>query len=87
MQDIVVDPVAHNRAAWDKEVAEADPWITRDLVLVSGLLLPIWIHLPDKGSSVRRLKAPDGRRWLGRLLDPAHPVAVPCTLVLPVNGG
>jgi hypothetical protein len=47
------------RAAWDAELAAADPWVTRELVLVAGLLLP-------------RLKAPDGRRWLGRLLDPAQ---------------
>ena len=60
------------RAAWEAELAEADPWITRELVLVSGLLLPIWSSLPDKGASVRRLKAPDGRRWLGRVLDPAQ---------------
>jgi len=60
------------RAAWDAEVAEADPWITRELVLVTGLLLPIWASLPDKRTSVRRLKAPDGRRWLGRVLDPAQ---------------
>jgi hypothetical protein len=60
------------RAAWDAEVAEADPWISRELVLVAGLLLPIWASLPDKRTSVRRLKAPDGRRWLGRLLDPAQ---------------
>jgi hypothetical protein len=60
------------RAAWDREIAEADPWISRELVLVSGLLLPIWSSLPDKGAAVRRLKAPDGRRWLGRLLDPAQ---------------
>jgi len=60
------------RAAWDAEIAEADPWITRELVLVTGLLLPIWASLPDKRTSVRRLKAPDGRRWLGRVLDPAQ---------------
>ncbi|MBB3892867.1 putative RNA methylase [Phenylobacterium haematophilum] len=70
------------RAAWDREVAEADPWITRDLVLVSGLLLPIWTHLPDKGTSVRRLKAPDGRRWLGRLLDPGQVPALKVALGL-----
>ena len=70
------------RAAWDKEVAEADPWITRDLVLVSGLLLPIWTHLPDKGTSVRRLKAPDGRRWLGRLIDPGQVPALKVALGL-----
>jgi hypothetical protein len=60
------------RAAWEVEVVEADPWVTRELVLVTGLLLPIWSHLPDAGTSVRRLKAPDGRRWLGRLLDPGQ---------------
>jgi hypothetical protein len=60
------------RAAWAAEVAEADPWIRRELVLVTGLLLPIWASLPDKRTSVRRLKAPDGRRWLGRVLDPAQ---------------
>lgn len=70
------------RAAWDREVAEADPWITRDLVLVSGLLLPIWTHLPDKGTSVRRLKAPNGRRWLGRLLDPGQVPALKVALGL-----
>jgi hypothetical protein len=60
------------RAAWDAEIAEADPWIRRDLVLVTGLLLPVWSSLPDKRTSVRRVKAPDGRRWLGRVLDPAQ---------------
>jgi hypothetical protein len=60
------------RAAWDVEIAQADPWVARDLVLVSGLLLPIWSSLPDKATSVRRLKAPDGRRWLGRVLDPGQ---------------
>ena len=60
------------RAAWDAELAEADPWVAREMVLVSGLLLPIWSSLPDKGTSVRRLKAPDGRRWLGRVLDPTQ---------------
>jgi hypothetical protein len=70
------------RAAWERELAEADPWITRDLVLVSGLLLPVWTHLPDKGTSVRRLKAPDGRRWLGRLLDPGQVPALKVALGL-----
>jgi hypothetical protein len=51
-------------------------------VLVSGLLLPIWTHLPDKGTSVRRLKAPDGRRWLGRLLDPGQIPALKVALGL-----
>jgi hypothetical protein len=66
------EPVAEPiwRATWDAEVAGADPWHTRELVLVTGLLLPVWSSLPSKRTFVRRLKAPDGRRWLGRVLDP-----------------
>ncbi len=57
------------RAAWDAELAAAEPFITRELILVCGLLLPIWSRLPGKVAAVRRLKAPDGRRWLGRLIE------------------
>ena len=60
------------RAAWEDELRAADPWAVRTLVLVSGLLLPLWTALPDKRASVRRLKAPDGRRWLGRVLEAAQ---------------
>jgi hypothetical protein len=62
------DPPAW-RAAWDEEVAAADPWIRRELTLATGLLLPIWGRLPARGCAVRRVRAPDGRRWLGRVLD------------------
>ncbi|WP_313012359.1 hypothetical protein [Brevundimonas sp.] len=31
--------------------------------------MPIWGRLPARGCSVRRVRAPDGRRWLGRVLD------------------
>jgi len=62
------------RAAWDAEVLSSDPFHTREVNLVTGLLLPVWSHLPAKGAQVRRVKAPDGRRWLGRLL-PAAAVA------------
>ena len=70
------------RASWEAEVARTDPWHTRRLVLVSGLLLPVWASLPAKQASVRRLKAPDGRRWLGRLLDPAQVPGVKIALGL-----
>lgn len=56
------------RATWDAEAVNADPFETRQIALVTGMLLPIWQKLP--GGSIRRLKAPDGRRWLGRMLDP-----------------
>ena len=57
-------------ATWDAEAVNVDPFDTREIALVTGMLLPIWQKLPDRGSYVRRLKAPDGRRWLGRTLDP-----------------
>lgn len=66
------------RATWDAEVAATDPWATKTLVLATGLLLPIWTKLPSTQSFVRRVKAPDGRRWLGRVLDPLQ---VPALMV------
>jgi hypothetical protein len=62
------DPEAW-RTAWKDELAGADPWRSRELTLATGLLLPVWSSLPSKRTQVRRLKAPDGRRWLGRVLD------------------
>jgi hypothetical protein len=72
-QESAWEPVAEAvwQAAWDEEVAGADPWVTRQLILATGLLLPVWKSLPAKRTFVRRLKAPDGRRWLGRVLDGA----------------
>lgn len=65
--EIVEEPVW--RAAWDVQVARTDPWRTHELILVTGLLLPIWKNLPRSQTYVRRVTAPDGRRWLGRVLD------------------
>lgn len=67
---------------WDKEVAGTDPWRTRELTLATGLLLPIWGRLPNRGCSVRRVRAPDGRRWLGRVLDAVQAQALKATLGL-----
>ena len=58
------------RASWDAEVAAADPWWREEIYLVTGVLLPVWSHLPTSRAWVRRIKSPDGRRWLGRVLDP-----------------
>ena len=68
--------------AWDRELAETDPWRTRELVLATGLLLPIWSRLPARGAQVRRVKAPDGRRWLGRVLDPSQAMQLKAALGL-----
>jgi hypothetical protein len=60
------------RAVWQGEIDAADPWRRRELVLATGLLLPVWARLPAKSAQVRRVKGPDGRRWLGRVLDAAQ---------------
>ena len=65
--EVVEEPIW--RAAFDAQVAATDPWRTHELVLVTGLLLPIWRNLPKSQTYVRRVTAPDGRRWLGRVLD------------------
>jgi protein-L-isoaspartate O-methyltransferase len=70
------------RAAWAAELAGADPWVTGELTLVCGLLLPIWSRLPQKAAQVRRLGAPDGRRWLGRLIEPGQVPALKAALGL-----
>jgi protein-L-isoaspartate O-methyltransferase len=70
------------REAWSKEIADTDPWRTRELVLATGLLLPIWSRLPARGATVRRIRAPDGRRWLGRLLDPMQAAQLKAALGL-----
>ena len=68
------------REVWDAEVAATDPWRTRELTLATGLLLPIWGRLPARGCSVRRVRAPDGRRWLGRVLDETQARTLKCAL-------
>ncbi|ACG78592.1 probably methylase/helicase [Phenylobacterium zucineum HLK1] len=68
------------RAAWQAEIDAADPWRRRELVLATGLLLPVWARLPAKAAQVRRVKAPDGRRWLGRVLDPAQAAGLKAAL-------
>ncbi len=70
------------RSVWEAEVAAADPWRTRELTLATGLLLPVWARLPAKGAQVRRVKAPDGRRWLGRVLDASQVAALKAALGL-----
>lgn len=66
----IADPAIW-QAAWDAEVASTDPYREEPMTLATGMLLPIWTKLSSARTMVRRMKAPDGRRWLGRLLDEA----------------
>lgn len=56
-------------AAWADAHANLDPFVHRDLYMVTGIILPIWKHMPRKFIQVRRLRAPSGQRWLGVTLD------------------
>jgi hypothetical protein len=60
------------RRLWQDETKNLDPYIHTQLNLVTGLLLPIWKNLPSKSCFVKRLRAPNGKRWLGRTLSEAE---------------
>jgi hypothetical protein len=60
------------RSRWQAEIDGLDPFVHTQLNLVTGLLLPIWKNLPSKSCYVKRLRAPDGKRWLGRTMSEAE---------------
>jgi predicted RNA methylase len=53
---------------WSKELSECPPTRSSEIHLVTGLLLPVWKHLPREGSKVYRLQTDDGERIVGRLI-------------------
>jgi predicted RNA methylase len=55
-------------AAWLKELGEIPPTRSSEIHLVTGLLLPVWKHLPRTASKVYRLQTDEGERIVGRLL-------------------
>ena len=54
--------------AWLEELAEIPPTRSSKIYLVTGLLLPVWKHLPRAASKVYRLQTDDGERIVGRLI-------------------
>ena len=53
---------------WFKELQEIPPTRSSEIHLASGLLLPVWKHLPGATSKVYRLQTDDGERIVGRLI-------------------
>ena len=55
-------------AAWSAELETIPEFSTSTITIISGLLLPIWGHLPTDNMRVYRLQSEDGERIIGRLV-------------------
>ncbi len=65
------EPCAPERfkALWDAAAVAALPEVeTEELALVSGLILPVWKHLPKDEPMIRRLITDCGQRLIGRIV-------------------
>lgn len=62
--------------AWNAEIADLPEFTSSTFHIVTGLLLPIWKHLPDEFGRVYRLQTDDGERIIGRTIAPAHLAAL-----------
>ena len=69
-------PDADFETAWNAEVAAVPEFATSRIIIVSGLLLPIWDRLPEENMRVYRLLTDDGERVIGRLVTPEQLGAV-----------
>jgi hypothetical protein len=56
---------------WEQELDGIPPTRASEIHLVTGLLLPVWKHLPRGNSKVFRLETDDGERIVGRLIQTA----------------
>jgi len=59
-------------AAWNAEIAGLPEFTSTTLHIVTGLLLPIWKHLPDDFGRVYRLQTDEDERIIGRTIAPAQ---------------
>lgn len=64
--EVVAD--AMFECAWEAEFKAVPEFTTSTFTIISGLLLPIWSHLPTDNMRVYRLQADEGERVIGRLV-------------------
>ena len=55
---------------WQQELDAIPPTRSSEIHLVTGLLLPVWKHLPRGSCKVYRLETDEGERIIGRLIQP-----------------
>jgi hypothetical protein len=58
-------------AAWSAEVDGVPAFSDSTILIVAGLLLPIWKRLPNESSRVYRLQTDEGERIIGRRVSAA----------------
>lgn len=58
------------RALWERTISETTPYRTERIYLATGSLLSIWDRLPSGHTRIMRVTSDDGRRTIGRLIDP-----------------
>ena len=63
----MVDDAAF-KVAWEAELTSIPEFTTSTFTIISGLLLPIWSHLPSDNMRVYRLQTDEGERVIGRLV-------------------
>ena len=61
---------------WDAEVAELPRMETHRLVLLTGLLLPIWRDIPSDNERIWRVTPEDGVSRIGRAISPEQAVVL-----------
>ena len=57
-------------AAWDAEADELPRVATETIVLLTGLLLPIWKTIPSDNERIWRVTPEDGQSRIGRAISP-----------------
>jgi hypothetical protein len=58
------------RPAWDGAVAALPAVERAEIALLSGLILPVWKHLPKDAPTIRRVRTDCGQSLIGRIIAP-----------------